>query len=71
MTPSLTPEHLETLKQEHQYVSICLNYLSNRFKLLTNQGINQDVLHKIFNDLTVRKASIEVEIYALTDYLNQ
>ena len=70
MTPSLTPEYLETLKQEYQYVSTCVNYATTKFKLLTNQGINPTVLQNVFNELTTRKTSLEVQIYAVTDYLN-
>jgi len=70
MTPSLTPEYLETLKQEYQYVSTCVNYATQKFKLLTNQGLNPTVLQNVFNELTTRKTSLEVQIYAVTDYLN-
>lgn len=70
MTPSLTPEYLETLKQEYQYVCTCLNYSSLKFKLLTNQGVNPSVLQQVNNELVVRKTSLEVQIYAVTDYLN-
>lgn len=70
MTPSLTPEYLEILKQEYQYVSTCVNYASQKFKLLTNQGVNPTVLQTVFNELTAQKTSLEVQIYAVTDYLN-
>ena len=69
MTPELTQEYLETLQKEYQYVSTCLNYSSQKFKLLTNQGINAQVLQQVNNDFAVRKAALEVQIYALTDYL--
>lgn len=71
MTPQLTPEYLELLQQEYQYVSTCLNYSNNRFKLLVNQGLNPNILQQVNNELSVRKAALEVQIYALTDYLNE
>lgn len=70
MTPELTPEYLETLKQEYQYVSTCLNYSTQKFKLLTNQGLNPQVLQQVNNAWVVKKAELEVQIYAITDYLN-
>ena len=70
MTPQLTPEYLELLQQEYQYVSTCVNYATQKFKLLTNQGLNPTVLQNVFNELTTRKTSLEVQIYAVTDYLN-
>lgn len=71
MTPQLTPEYLELLQQEYQYVSTCLNYSNNRFKLLVNQGLNPNILQQVNNELSVRKAALEVQIYALTDYLKE
>jgi len=70
MTPALTPEYLESLKQEYQYVSTCLNYSTQKFKLLTNQGLNPQVLQEVNNELVVKKASLEVQIYALTDFFS-
>ena len=71
MTPQLTPEYLEQLQKEYQYVSTCLNYSNNRFKLLVNQGLNPNILQQVNNELSVRKAALEVQIYALTDYLKE
>ena len=71
MTPQLTPEYLELLQQEYQYVSTCLNYSNTRFKLLVNQGLNPNILQQVNNELSVRKAALEVQIYALTDYLKE
>ncbi len=71
MTPQLTPEYLELLQREYQYVSTCLNYSNNRFKLLVNQGLNPNILQQVNNELSVRKAALEVQIYALTDYLKE
>lgn len=71
MTPELTPEYLETLQKEYQYVSTCLTYSNNRFKLLVNQGLNPNILQQVNNELSVRKAALEVQIYALTDYLKE
>ena len=69
MTPELTPEYLETLQKEYQYVSTCLNYSNNKFKLLVNQGLNPNILQQVNNEFSVRKAALEMQIYALTDYL--
>lgn len=69
MTPQLTPEYLEQLQKEYQYVSTCLNYSNNRFKLLVNQGLNPNILQQVNNEFSVRKAALEMQIYALTDYL--
>ena len=71
MTPQLTPEYLELLQREYQYVSTCLNYSNTRFKLLVNQGLNPNILQQVNNELSVRKAALEVQIYALTDYLKE
>ena len=71
MTPQLTPEYLEQLQKEYQYVSTCLNYSNNRFKLLVNQGLNPNILQQVNNELSIRKAALEVQIYALTDYLKE
>ena len=69
MTPELTPEYLETLQKEYQYVSTCLNYSNNKFKLLVNQGLNPNILQQVNNEFSVRKAALEMQIYAVTDYL--
>lgn len=69
MTPELTPEYLEVLQKEYQYVSTCLNYSNSKFKLLVNQGINPNILQEANNQFSVRKASLEMQIYAVTDYL--
>ena len=69
MTPELTPEYLQTLQKEYQYISTCLNYSNSKFKLLINQGLNPNILQQVNNELSVRKTSLEMQIYALTDYL--
>ena len=69
MTPELTPEYLETLQKEYQYVSTCLNYSNNKFKLLVNQGLNPNILQQVNNEFSVRKAALEMQIYAVTDDL--
>lgn len=70
MTPELTPEYLETLQKEYQYVCVCLQFSSLKFPRLVNQErMNAGVLQQVNNDLAIKKTSLEVQIYALTEYL--
>jgi hypothetical protein len=71
MTPEFTPEYLETLKKEYQFVSSCVAYSSQKFKLLCNQGLNPNLLQDVNNRMLSRKTELEVQIYFLTDYLSQ
>jgi hypothetical protein len=71
MTPELTQEYLEILQKEYQYVSTCLNYSNNKFKLLVNGGINPNILQEVNNQFSVRKASLEMQIYTIRDFLKE
>jgi hypothetical protein len=70
-TPQLTPEYLEVLKREYEYVSACLQYSTQKYRLLCNQGLNPNLVQEANNNLAVKKAELEIQIYFLQDYLSQ
>jgi glycyl-tRNA synthetase beta subunit len=69
MANKITSEHYEALKDEYDYVSLCLSFAQQRFQLLVNQGINVVILQNVINDYAKEKARIQVEIAALNDFL--
>lgn len=70
-TPQLTPEYLEVLKREYEYVSACLQYSTQKYRLLCNQGLNPNLVQEANNNLAVKKAELEIQIYFLQDFLAQ
>lgn len=70
-TPQLTPEYLEVLKREYEFVSSCLQYSTQKYRLLCNQGMNPNLVQEANNNLAIRKAELEIKIYFLQDYLTQ
>ena len=71
MTPELTPEYLEVLKREYEYVSTCLQYGTQKYRLICNQGLNPSLVQEANTQLSVRKTALEIQIYALQDFLTQ
>ena len=69
MIREFTPECLELLNKEFQFVSTTLSFTTQKFKLLCNQGLNSQVLQKVIDELQVEKTKLEVQIYALRDQL--
>jgi hypothetical protein len=67
--PELSNEYREQLIKELEYVNVVLGYLNRKFRYLLNQGMNQNVLQEASNKFIIRKTQLEVEIYAITEYL--
>lgn len=70
MTPELSPEYFSALQKEFEYVSTCLNYASQNFRRLAAEGMNQMALQNAINELAAKKMMIEIQLFAVSDYLN-
>ncbi len=70
-TPQLTPEYLEVLRREYEYISTCLQYSTQKYRLLCNQGLNHNLVQEANNNFAIRKTELEIQIYFLQDYLSQ
>ena len=69
--PNLSPEYFEVLQKEYEYVSYVLSFATQRFSFLVNQSNNASLLQQSINDLALRKTTLEVQLYALKDFLEK
>jgi hypothetical protein len=70
-TPNLSPEYFDILKKEYNYVSHVLSYSTQKFPFLVNQGSNVNLLQRSIDELALRKTTLEIQLLALKEYLEE